>query len=194
MEDCGFGCGVGVCACGTEGADCEPGDGACDYDPAWILRRRILTQQRCKLLNCEKHAFDVQVHDAVPAVLLVCFGKGGAPCCACVCEKYIDVVGVFGDFGDEVVDAGEFGGVGWNRDRGGRCGFGGQGVEGRDGGGAGVGFAGGDEDFGTACLEETDMMVLEARGGYGRWRGRFTRMQHGVRDLAIRRLRLRLCL
>jgi hypothetical protein len=65
------------------------------------------------------------------------------------------VVGVFGDFGYEVRDAGEVGGIGWYGDCGGAWGFGGERVQRGDGGGAGIGFARGDEDFGTACLEKT---------------------------------------
>jgi hypothetical protein len=76
------------------------------------------------------------------------------------------VVGVLGNFSDEPRDFAELGRVGGDGDGGGAWGFVGERVEGGNGGGAGVGFARGDEDFGTAGLEETGSLcvsILEVR-------------------------------
>lgn len=80
--------------------------------------------------------------------------EGLAPGGAGVGEQDVDVVGVLLDLGDEPVDLGHLGAVGGDGD--GDCSGAavGQLVEGCAGLVAGFGFAGGDEDFGTAGLEE----------------------------------------
>ena len=91
-----------------------------------------------------------------------------APGSACVCEEDVDVRGVFAGFGDEVLDAGDFGDVCGNGDRAGVGRKVGEGVEGCAGFVAGGGFAGGYYYKGAACLEETGCcMEAEAAGAAG---------------------------
>ena len=71
------------------------------------------------------------------------------------------MVGVLGDFGDEVLHACDGGGVGRDGDGLGARGETGEGVERLDGAIASGGFAGGDEDFGGAGLEEALMVLVK---------------------------------
>jgi hypothetical protein len=70
-------------------------------------------------------------------------------------EQDINMISRLADFGNQMLDAREFCAVGWNGN-GFRAGLEiGKGVEGCHGFVAGVSFAGGDVDFGCACLEES---------------------------------------
>lgn len=80
--------------------------------------------------------------------------EGRAPGGARVGEEYVDARGVLLDLGDEVLDAGGLGGVGGDGDGLRARGEVGEGVEGLDGGVAGFGLAGGNEDFRGAGLEK----------------------------------------
>src|SRR5699024_7718329 len=104
------------------------------------------------LLNGGEDGLDVQVHHLGERLIGVVV-EGRAPGGARVGEEYVDAGRVLLHFGDEVLDAGGLGGVGGDGD-GLRAGSEvGEGVEGLDGGLAGVRLTGGNEDFRGAGLE-----------------------------------------
>lgn len=138
----------------TNGPNAQPGHRRSDDHPARLLERSPLLQEGRKLADGVEHAPHVQVHDLGEGRVRVLV-EGGAPGGARVGEQDVDVVGVLADFGHEVLHAGDGGGVGGDGDGARAGGQAGQGVEGLDGRVAGRGFAGGDEDFGGARLEET---------------------------------------
>ena len=89
----------------------------------------------------------------------MCF-EGFAPGGAGIGEEDVDVVGAFGDFGDEALDFGDLGGVrrhGYSKRVGllvGEC------IEGFDCFVASGGFAGGDIDTVSAGLEQTGWKLI----------------------------------
>lgn len=88
-----------------------------------------------------------------------------APCGAGVGEQDVDVCACLMDFGNEPLDLGDFGAVGWDGDCAGIRAQVREGVEGGGGFGAGGGFARGDVDFGAACLEETLSLLVWSDSG-----------------------------
>lgn len=104
------------------------------------------------LLNRKEHALHVQIHDLIPTILLVYFLEFAAPGRARVREKNVNVVGVLFNFLDQSLDLRDFGAIGGDRDG---FAFAWQSIESCDSIVACAGFAGCDEDLGTACLEES---------------------------------------
>lgn len=148
-----LGSAVPVRALLANGPDAQAGNRRSDDHAARLVHAGILLQKGRKLPDGVKHSPDVQVHDLGESRIRVLV-KGGAPCRSSVSEKNVDVVSVFGDFSNQMLYARDGGGVGGDRDGLGAGGETGEGVEGLDGGVAGGSFAGGDEDFGGAGLEE----------------------------------------
>jgi hypothetical protein len=106
------------------------------------------------LLNREKYTLDINIHDLIPPVPLVHGLKLTPPRRTRIRKQDIHVVRMFPYFGDQALDLADLGAVGGDGDGLGPRGLVGEGVEGGDGGGACGCFARGDEDFGTAGLEE----------------------------------------
>lgn len=113
------------------------------------------------LLNTKEDTLHVQVHDLVEGVL-----RGRVERCAPrstgVREQDVDVVGVLGHFSNQAFDLRWFGDIGWHgngfawerkRIEGGACFF------------AGGGFAGCDEDFRGAGLDEAVGCEFELSNG-----------------------------
>ena len=75
---------------------------------------------------------------------------------SCVGKQYIYMVGRLGHFPHESLDVSDLGAVGGDGDGAGAWADVGEGVESGAGGVAGGGFAGGDVDFGAACLHEPE--------------------------------------
>lgn len=89
------------------------------------------------LLNRKEHALDIQIHDAIPSILLIHIVKIRAPRRARIRKQYIHVIRVLPHFCDQPVDLAELAAVGGDAVGAGVGGFVGEGVEGCDGGFAG---------------------------------------------------------
>lgn len=134
-------------------AHAQPRHARRDDHPARVVDARALLQQRRELADQVEHAAHVEVHDLGEGAVRVRV-EGLAPRGARIGEEDVDVVRLARDEGQQVLDALERGRVGGDRDGAGARAEVGQRVEGGAGRVAGRGFAGGDEDFGGAGLEE----------------------------------------
>lgn len=160
---------VAIRALLAQRADAQPGDRRRDDDAAGIRERGGLLEQRREEADGVEDGLDVQVHDLSEGGVAVRV-ESFAPCRARVGEQDIHVVGMLLDFVEQVLHPGFVGRVGGDGD-----GFGAwlevrERVEGFARAGAGGGFAGGDEDFGGAGLEEAGgrRLVMLWVGAVGR--------------------------
>lgn len=137
----------------AQGADAHAGHRRRDDHPAGVVDAAPPLQQRREQPDGVEHGPHVQVEHLGDGRVRVRV-EGLAPRGARVGQQDVDVVRVLLHRVDEVLHAFYPGRVGGHRD-GDRARLqAGQGVEGFAGGLAGRGLAGGDEDFGAACLEE----------------------------------------
>lgn len=156
---CCLGRRVSECSLLAQCADTDTSHRGGDQHPTWVLNRPPLLQQRSELSDGVEHTLDVQIHHLGESGVRVLVERL-APCCAGVGEEDVDVVGVLLDLLKEALDALDGGGIGGDGD-GFRAGLEvGEGVELRNGFFAGFGFAGSDEDFRGAGLEEAEMMSV----------------------------------
>ena len=212
----GFGRGVAVGAVVAEGADAQAGDGGGDDHTGGVVDGGALLEKRresgggvegqpvsdtkglpvrtrrartAQAHNVQpdgvEHALDVQVHHlreravGVRVELL-------PPRRAGVREQDVHVVGRLLHFLHQPFHVGDLGGVGGDGDGLGAGALVGEGVERGAGGVAGGGFAGGDVDFGAACLEEAGRVSAGMAIGEGRRTGGGGRCGKTYADAACR--------
>ncbi|ROW06218.1 hypothetical protein VMCG_04557 [Cytospora schulzeri] len=135
-------------------ADAQPRHRGRDDDPARVLDGGALLQQGREQPDGVEDGPHVQVHDFREGAVRVRV-EGLAPRGPRVGEEYVHVARVLPDAVQEGLDTLDGAAVRGDGDGLGAGGEVGQGVEELDCVLAGLGLAGGDEDFGAACLEES---------------------------------------
>jgi hypothetical protein len=76
----------------------------------------VKKRRRDVLLDCEKHALDVQIHDFVPGILLICLFEFTTPGGSCIGKENVHVIGMFADFLHKAIDFRYLGAVGRDGD------------------------------------------------------------------------------
>lgn len=111
VDDGGLAGRVAVRALLAQRPDPQPRDAGCDENPARILHRSPLLQQRREQLYGVEDGLDVQVHDLLERPVRVRV-KLLPPRCARIGEEDVDMVGVRADAREELPDTLNVGRVG----------------------------------------------------------------------------------
>lgn len=154
MDHCRLGGGIAVCGVGTKSTHSNPCHRGGDYNAGRVVDRTTLAEQRFQLLHAVEDTLDVQVHHFGERIFRVAL-EWGTPGSTGIGEKDVNMVGRFGYFGREALNLGKLGKVGRDGDGLGAGALVGECVQRGDGFITGVGFAGGNINFGTASLHQT---------------------------------------